>query len=61
MQHLVADAIAAGADTIDADALDKQVALYRCAAQIGITLWGSRSRPGDCNLNGVTLRRERHQ
>jgi Transposase IS66 family len=45
MQHLVADTIAVGADTIDADALDKQVALYRCAAQIGITLWGSRSRP----------------
>ena len=37
MQHLVADAIAAGADTIDTDTLDKQVALYRSAAQIGIT------------------------
>jgi transposase len=37
MQQLVADAIAAGADTVDADALDKQTQLYRSAAQIGIT------------------------
>ena len=43
MQNLVADAIAAGADTIDADALDKQVQLYRSAAQIGITQTAART------------------
>ncbi|MGH3797649.1 MAG: IS66 family transposase [Pseudonocardiaceae bacterium] len=43
MQKLVAEAIAAGADTVDADALDKQVALYRSAAQIGITQTAARS------------------
>ena len=37
MQQLVTEAIAADADTIHADALDKQVALYHSAAQIGIT------------------------
>jgi len=43
MQKLVAGAIATGADTIDADALDKQVQLYRCAAQIGTTQTAARS------------------
>ncbi len=43
MQKLVAEAIAAGADTVDADALDKQVALYHWAAQIGITQTAARS------------------
>jgi hypothetical protein len=37
MQRLVADAIAAGADTIDADAPNRQIQLYRSAAQVGIT------------------------
>ena len=37
MQKLVAEAIAAGADAVDPDALDKQVQLYRSAAQIGLT------------------------
>ncbi len=42
MQTLVAKAIATGAD-IDADSLDKQVQLYRSAAQIGITQTAARS------------------
>ena len=33
----VAEAIAAGADALDPEALDKQVQLFRCAVQIGIT------------------------
>ena len=45
MQKLAADAIAAGADTIDPDALDQQVALYRSAAQIGLTSTAARSNP----------------
>ena len=36
MQKLVAEAVAAGAG-VDPDALDKQVQLYRSAAQIGLT------------------------
>lgn len=43
MQTLVADAIAAGADAIDPDALDTQIHLYRCAVQIGITQTAARS------------------
>jgi transposase len=43
MQKLVAEAIAAGADTIDPDALDKQTQLYRSAAQIGLTQTAARS------------------
>jgi transposase-like protein len=43
MQKLVAEAIAAGADTVNPDALDKQVQLYRSAAQIGITQTAARS------------------
>jgi len=34
MQRLVADALAAGADTVDPDALGTQIQLYRSAAQI---------------------------
>jgi transposase len=45
MQKLAADAIAAGADTIDPDALDQQVQLYRSAAQIGLTSTVARSNP----------------
>ena len=43
MQKLVAQAIAAGADAVDPDALDKQVQLLRCAVQIGITTTAARS------------------
>jgi len=43
MQRLVADAIAAGVHTVDADSLDKQVQLYRSAAQVGITQTAARS------------------
>jgi hypothetical protein len=46
MQKLVAEAIAAGADTIDPDALARQVRLYRSAAQIGATQTAARSTPG---------------
>ena len=37
IQNLVADAVAAGASTLDEDALATQLHLYRCAAHIGIT------------------------
>ncbi|MEO6762638.1 MAG: IS66 family transposase [Umezawaea sp.] len=43
MQKLVADAIAAGADTLDPDALGMQVQLYRSAVQIGIAQTAIRS------------------
>lgn len=43
MQHLVAQAIAAGADAPDPDALAEQVQLYCSAAQIGITATAARS------------------
>jgi transposase len=42
MQKLVAEAIATGADTIEADALDKQVQLYHSAVQIGVTTTAAR-------------------
>ena len=43
MQQLVTEAIAAGADGLDPDALAEQVQLYRSAAQIGITQTAARS------------------
>ena len=43
MQKLVAEATAAGAGTVDPDALDKQVQLYRSAAQIGRSTTATRS------------------
>jgi len=43
MQRLVDQAVTAGADAVDPDALDTQVRLYRCAAQIGITQTAARS------------------
>jgi len=43
MQKLVAEAISAGADAVDPDALDKQVQLYRSAAQIGLTQTAART------------------
>jgi transposase len=39
----VAEAIAAGADALDPEALDKQVQLFRCAVQIAITSTAVRS------------------
>jgi transposase len=43
MQRLVAESIAAGADTIDPEALAEQIHLYRSAAQIGINQTATRS------------------
>lgn len=42
-QKLVADAVAAGKDTVDPEALATQVRSYRCAAQIGLTQTAARS------------------
>ena len=43
MQKLVAEATAAGAEAIDPYALDKQIQLYRSAAQIGMIQTSARS------------------
>jgi transposase len=43
MQRLVATAIATGTDTVDVDALTRQVQLYRSAAHAGITQTDARS------------------
>ena len=43
MQKLVAEAIAAGTNTVNRDALANQVQLYRSAAQIGLTQTAARS------------------
>ncbi len=43
MQRLVTEAIATGADTVDAGALTRQIQLYHSAAQIGITETATRS------------------
>jgi transposase len=43
MQQLVVDAIAAGADAVDPDALAEHVRLFCSAAQIGITQTAARS------------------
>jgi hypothetical protein len=40
---LISEAIAVGADTFDADALNRQVQLYHSAAQVGITHTAARS------------------
>ena len=45
MQQLVSKAIAAGADTVEAQALDQQVQRYRSAVQIGLTQTAARSDP----------------
>jgi hypothetical protein len=45
MQQLVGKAIAAGADTIDTEALNKQVQLYHSAVEIGLTQTAARSDP----------------
>jgi transposase-like protein len=43
MQRLVAEAITAGADAVNAEALEEQTQLYRSAAQIGATQTAARS------------------
>jgi len=43
MQQLVTDALAAGADPVDPEALGKQIQRYRSAAQIGLTQTAARS------------------
>jgi transposase len=43
MQKLVSEAIAAGADALDTETLDKQIQLYRSAVQIGTTQTAARS------------------
>lgn len=42
IHNLIIDAIANGAHTVNPDALDKQVQLYRCAVQIGIASTAAR-------------------
>jgi transposase len=56
MQKLVTEAIATGADTVDADALDKQIQLYRSAAQIGVTQTATRSSKVMKKHNALTRR-----
>jgi len=43
MQKLVVEGIVTGADTVDADALNWQIQLYRSAVQIGVTQTAARS------------------
>ncbi|HKS50090.1 MAG TPA: transposase [Amycolatopsis sp.] len=43
MQKLAAEAVAAGADALDPEALDKQVRLYHSAAEMGIISTAARS------------------
>jgi transposase len=43
MQKLVAEAVAAGRESVDPAALAKQIRLYRCAAQLGINHTAARS------------------
>jgi transposase len=56
MQHLVTEAIAAGADTVDADALATQVHRYRWAAQVGITETAARCDAVTKNHNALARR-----
>lgn len=43
MQRLVAEAIAIGGDTVDADAMNRQIHLYRSTAQINVTQTAARA------------------
>jgi transposase len=61
MQTLAAEAIATGADTIEADALATQVHLYRSAAQIGITQTTARSDTAMKKHNALAHRLIAHQ
>ena len=56
MQHMVAEAIAAGADTVDADALTIQIRRYRSAVQIGITQTADRADALACKHNALARR-----
>jgi transposase len=56
MQHLVAEAIAAGANTVDADALATQVHRYRSATQLGITQTAARSDPAMAKHHALARR-----
>ncbi len=56
MQHLVAEAIAAGADAVDADALTIQIRRYRSAAQVGITQTADRVDALACKHNALARR-----
>ena len=53
MKQQIADAVAAGASTLDEDALATQLHLYRCAAHIGITETAAR---GDTITNALARR-----
>jgi hypothetical protein len=51
MQRLVAEAIAACAHSLDPEALDAQIQLYRSAAQIGITQTAGRGSAGSWRIS----------
>jgi Transposase IS66 family. len=56
MQKLVSEAIAAGADAVDDEALREQVRLYRSAVQIGITSTAARSDAATRKHNALARR-----
>jgi len=56
MQKLVADALATAATGLDQDELDRQVQLYRSAAQIGITQTAARSSKAMKKHNALARR-----
>lgn len=56
MQKLRAEAIATSADAIDTESLDRQVQLYRSAAQIGLTKTAARSSTVMKKHNALTRR-----
>jgi hypothetical protein len=56
MQRLVAQAIAAGADAVEADALAGQVRLYRSAVQIGINQTSARTSQAMKKHNALARR-----
>jgi transposase len=62
MQKLVTEAIATGADVLDADALAEQVGLFRSAVQIGINQTSARSSEIMKKHNALARRlRDRHE
>jgi transposase len=61
MQQLVGDAIAAGADAVDPDALEEQVRRYRSAVQIGLTSTAARSNPVMRKHNALAQRLRHRQ
>jgi Transposase IS66 family len=56
MQRLVTEAVDAGADQVDPEALAEQVRLYRSAAQIGLTETAARSDNLTKNHNALAQR-----